>query len=162
CASDDSGRFAGRYYAHPIRLCAIVSANGWTTGFGYLDLTLTPGQTVDTVVKVKRTTSIGPEQADQGFALFQNYPNPFNPSTTISYTLPAACNVTMTVYDGLGREVIELVRGYRPPGAYRATWNGRDQFGDLVGSGIYLARLVAAERGKGLTVSKTLKLLLLH
>jgi len=76
------------------------------------------------------------------FALHQNYPNPFNPVSTIRYDLPQASNVTLIVYDILGREVARLVDGYMEPGYHHTMWDSRDQYGREVPSGIYIVRLV--------------------
>ncbi len=57
------------------------------------------------------------------FNLFQNYPNPFNPSTVISYQLPLASNVTLKVYDVLGREIATLVNEEKPAGSYEVDFN---------------------------------------
>jgi hypothetical protein len=72
--------------------------------------------------------------------LFQNYPNPFNPRTTIVYSLPAASEVKLSVYDLLGREVAVLVNERKPPGRYMVTYDA----GGLA-SGMYVCRLTAGE-----------------
>jgi len=72
------------------------------------------------------------------FRLEQNYPNPFNPSTIVSYQLPAASNVRLTVYDLLGREVALLANGRKAPGSYRVQFDGSG-----LASGVYLCRLQA-------------------
>lgn len=73
--------------------------------------------------------------------LHQNYPNPFNPTTTIQYELAAASRVILSVYDLLGQEVNTLVSGTRGPGVHAATWDGTNQNGRKVSSGLYLYRL---------------------
>ncbi len=83
------------------------------------------------------------------FALEQNYPNPFNPTTAISYQLPAPSGVegsavsivTLKVYDLLGREVKTLVNEIGVPGVYSVRWDGRNDRGEAVSSGIYLYQL---------------------
>jgi predicted outer membrane repeat protein len=89
------------------------------------------------------------------FALHQNYPNPFNPVSTIRYELPQASNVSLLIYDILGREVARLVDSYMEPGYQHAQWNGRDATGHEVPSGIYIARLVTPE------YSQSIKMVLL-
>ncbi|MEE9465138.1 MAG: FlgD immunoglobulin-like domain containing protein, partial [Candidatus Neomarinimicrobiota bacterium] len=79
------------------------------------------------------------------YRLHPNYPNPFNPVSTIQYDLPQASAVSLIVHDILGREVARLVESYMAPGYHQAQWNGRDQSGRSVPSGIYLARLVTPE-----------------
>ena len=64
------------------------------------------------------------EEIPESFALYANYPNPFNPTTTIPFDLPASSEVTLIIYDLLGREVVTLVSGTLPPGRYRSTWEG--------------------------------------
>lgn len=75
--------------------------------------------------------------------LSQNYPNPFNPSTVISYELPANTRTTLTIYNVLGQEVRTLVDGPETVGAKSVTWDGRDNHGRQVVSGVYLYRLQA-------------------
>ncbi len=75
------------------------------------------------------------------FKLRQNYPNPFNASTTIEYSLPSAVEVNLEVYNILGQRVRTLKRGRTPAGEHRAVWDGRDDTGHAVSSGVYLIRL---------------------
>ncbi|MEE9269408.1 MAG: choice-of-anchor B family protein [Candidatus Krumholzibacteria bacterium] len=84
-----------------------------------------------------------PKRAPVGFALNQNFPNPFNPTTTITYTLESAGNVVLTVYDAAGRRIRTLLNGVQGAGAQTATWNGRDNRGHRVASGVYFYRLEA-------------------
>jgi hypothetical protein len=74
-------------------------------------------------------------------ALGQNYPNPFNPSTTIRFTLPEAGPVSLVIYDVAGRRVAELVNGSMARGATEVRWNGVNDRGASVGTGVYFYRL---------------------
>lgn len=76
-------------------------------------------------------------------ALEQNRPNPFNPITSIGFELPKAGRATMRVFSIQGALVRTLVDGVMPAGRYRATWDGRDDQGHPVGSGLYLTELKA-------------------
>ena len=79
------------------------------------------------------------------YSLSQNYPNPFNPVTQIRYTLPQLTNVTLKIYDILGREIKTLVNSEQPAGAYRLEWSGTNNFGTHVSSGVYIYRIVAGK-----------------
>ena len=83
------------------------------------------------------------------YALHQNYPNPFNPSTTITYDVPSAGLIGLEIYNGLGQKVRTLLNEVRTAGTWQAVWNGTDDGGNLVPSGIYFYRLNAA--GKSAT-----------
>lgn len=82
----------------------------------------------------------------QVFTLEPNYPNPFNSSTRLSYSLPSAGIVRVTVYDLLGREVTTLLRVAQPAGRHLITWDGLDQHGTAVSSGVYIVQLQAGDR----------------
>jgi len=78
------------------------------------------------------------------FGLSQNYPNPFNPSTNIDFALPSQQHVTLEVYNLLGQRVKMLVNDDMPAGAYSITWNGTDESGAGVPSGVYFYRLTTS------------------
>ncbi|MBP8976205.1 MAG: T9SS type A sorting domain-containing protein, partial [Bacteroidetes bacterium] len=78
------------------------------------------------------------ENAPKEYALHQNYPNPFNPVTKISYEIPVKSQVTLKVYDMLGREVARLYDGEREAGRYEAEFNGM-----RFASGVYFYKLEA-------------------
>jgi subtilisin family serine protease len=75
--------------------------------------------------------------------LVQNFPNPFNPSTAIPYALAEESNVSLKIYDILGREVYTLVNGTLARGQYLASWSGQDNSGGVVAGGVYFCRLDA-------------------
>jgi hypothetical protein len=79
------------------------------------------------------------------FALSQNYPNPFNPQTHIVYQLPEAGPVLLTVYNVMGQAVCQLVDEQQPAGEHTVTWQGLDEAGRPVASGIYFYQLTAGE-----------------
>jgi hypothetical protein len=70
--------------------------------------------------------------------VLQNYPNPFNPSTWISFTVPRSSNVRLEIYDLLGRKVRTLMKVHFSAGSHEIEWNGLDDNGISVGSGIYV------------------------
>lgn len=79
------------------------------------------------------------------FALAQNYPNPFNPTTTMKYALAQDAPVTLTVYNMLGQKVKTLVDLQQEAGYYQINWDGTNEFGGRVASGIYIYRLTAGK-----------------
>ncbi len=90
------------------------------------------------------------QMADNGaqpvaFRLEQNYPNPFNPSTTINYHVSEPTTITLTIYDMLGRKVKTLVSSNQLPGTHSVMWNGRDDIGHSVASGVYVYRMQAGK-----------------
>jgi hypothetical protein len=95
--------------------------------------------------RTSRIANLGSAQlTPQDFHLGANYPNPFNPSTTIEYALPRSGPVSLHIYDVLGRRVRTLVqKADHPLGFYNLKWDGLDQVGRSVGSGLYFYRLIA-------------------
>ena len=88
-------------------------------------------------------------------SLSQNYPNPFNPTTTIAFSLAAKGHVRLNVYNVSGQLVRTLANETRDSGAYSLTWDGRDQAGSPVSSGVYFYKLVSG------SFSQTKKMVLL-
>jgi len=122
------------------------STNLWTfiNGFGY-PIESQPANNKS--IKLKYTGSTVGVNQDPGipskYALYANYPNPFNPTTTIKYDLAARAEVELTIYNILGAKVADLVNGVQEAGTFRATWDGRNQKGEAVASGLYIYRLKA-------------------
>jgi glycerophosphoryl diester phosphodiesterase len=77
----------------------------------------------------------------EDYNLYQNYPNPFNPVTTLKYTLRHAGHINLSVFDLRGRKVTELVNQRLNAGSYQVTWDGRDQAGIPVASGVYFYQI---------------------
>ena len=75
------------------------------------------------------------------FALHQNSPNPFNPVTTIAFDIPEPTYVEIAIYDLLGGKVRTLVSKEMSPGFHSAVWNGKDDEGRLVASGMFIVRM---------------------
>jgi len=102
-------------------------------------------------VKIEDRANLLPES----FVLHQNYPNPFNPTTTIEYVLPVKEYVQIQIIDILGREIRRLVDEEINAGTHEVIWNGRDDLGNPVVSGIYLCRMRTG------SYQKTIRMLLL-
>lgn len=94
----------------------------------------------------------------QKFELQQNYPNPFNPSTTVKFAIEKTAFADVAVYNVIGQKVKTLAAEVLNPGYYSTTWNGTDESGQAVTSGVYFVRMVAT--GEGAEFSDLRKLLL--
>ncbi len=79
--------------------------------------------------------------APSSFVLLRNYPNPFNPATTIEFSIPEAGFVDLVIYDITGRKIRELMSGEMTPGVHSVLWDGRDDKGSPVSSGVFISRL---------------------
>jgi hypothetical protein len=84
------------------------------------------------------------------FTLHQNYPNPFNPSTEIRYSLSVPAHVSLILYNIHGEKVLTLKEGREGAGEHRAVWNGTDQAGIQVPSGMYICRMKAGGMQKAI------------
>ncbi len=91
------------------------------------------------------TSVDNPVIAPTSFSLSQNYPNPFNASTRIEFSLKNAGDAQLTVFDLLGRQVKTLQSGLLTAGKHSFLWNGNDESGSVVSSGVYFYRLSSAE-----------------
>jgi flagellar hook assembly protein FlgD len=70
-----------------------------------------------------------------------SYPNPFNPTTTIAYYIPVKSKVDMAIYNVKGQRVKDLINNEIPKGSHRIVWDGKDNNGRAVSSGLYLVRI---------------------
>jgi hypothetical protein len=82
-----------------------------------------------------------PPSLPSAFELGQNYPNPFNPGTVITYQLPQATEVEISIFNLRGQKLITIMKGHQPAGSHKIVWNGRDDSGRGVASGVYLYQL---------------------
>jgi len=82
-----------------------------------------------------------PARLTDNYYLSQNHPNPFNPETSIEYQLPHSAEVNLTIYNLQGQKVRELVNATKAAGIHSVRWNGRNELGQLVASGLYFYRL---------------------
>jgi hypothetical protein len=97
-----------------------------------------------------KPTAVEEEEEEGGitpkdFELYQSYPNPFNNQTIIKYDLLKSCQVSLTIYNILGQKVKTLVEGYQVTGSKVVNWDGKDEKGKDLASGIYFYQLKAGE-----------------
>jgi photosystem II stability/assembly factor-like uncharacterized protein len=112
---------------------------------------------------LSQLTGIEPEEIQPiaaSFKLEQNYPNPFNPSTNLGFGISDFGFVTLEIFDVSGRKVATLVGKELTPGEYAVQWNGRNDAGQAVGSGMYFYRLEVS--GKETSFQQTRKMLLVR
>ena len=94
------------------------------------------------------STGVNDVQADNAktYKLIGNYPNPFNPTTTIEFSIPNSQLVSIVIYDILGRQIKTLFNGDLKSGKHDVLWDGKNNLGDVVNSGIYLYKIKTANK----------------
>ncbi len=143
--SDQDGVSNGEELQDPTGTWAIGQSNP-----GDVNIVSNPGDANSTVgVEI---TAFG---LPRSFQLKQNYPNPFNPSTNIDFSVPHHADVKLTIYNSMGQPVRELVSEALQPGHYSYSWDGQSDAGEVMGSGLYLARLQSTD------VERTIRMLLM-
>lgn len=88
------------------------------------------------------------ELLPMGYMLEQNFPNPFNPTTQIGFEVPSATVVNVDVYNILGQKIKTLVSGYKDAGKYSVSWDGTNESGQAVPSGVYFYRLTTSDHSE--------------
>ncbi len=89
----------------------------------------------------------------ESFALYQNFPNPFNPVTTISFDLPTTAEVVVEIYNVLGQLITTKLNTFVSAGSHELAWDGTDDTGRPVSSGVYFARLSTANYSSSIKMS---------
>jgi FlgD Ig-like domain/Domain of unknown function (DUF5122) beta-propeller len=130
---------------------ATVASVGTSTDGSYVDSGVIPGREYDYALVVVRDNGVEARSAmahvkagPTSVTLEQNRPNPFNPTTTIRFSLPASAPVVLRVYDTAGRLVRTLVDETRDAGIQDVAWDGRDDRGIGVATGVYFYRMSVA------------------
>lgn len=100
---------------------------------------------IDKIISGAVNVAATPDYTPSAYFLMQNYPNPFNPVTVIHYYLPIASRVSLKVYNLLGQEIKTLVNENRGIGAHSVIWDATDNFGEKLGSGVYVYTLEVEE-----------------
>jgi hypothetical protein len=120
CDSDDTRMVLSDADASAIESSFISSS--WTIGDGTLD-----------------------NEQPLSYTLSPNYPNPFNPSTTIDYSIASAGEVSLVVYDMMGRHIKTLVSDFATPGSYNVIWDARNDEGLSVSAGMYIYKMTSGD-----------------
>lgn len=120
CDSDDTRMVLSDTGAAALESSFITSS--WTVGDGTLD-----------------------NEQPLEFSLSANYPNPFNPTTTIDYSIATAGDVSIVVYDMMGREVRSLVADFATPGSYSVVWDATNNEGLSVAAGMYVYKMTSSD-----------------
>ena len=111
----------------------------------------------DNAAVIQTAIEPAPGEVPTRFQLGRNFPNPFNPSTTIPYEIDRGGHVTLSIYDLLGKEVVDLVNEEQPSGVYRFAWDGHNGRGRVVATGLYVYRLTLGGEQSQVNVMTLLK-----
>ena len=127
-----------------------LDASAISTGNYNADIYIMSNDPDEGTVIIPLSLSVGLGSHDEAllpkeFALHQNYPNPFNPRTSVRYDLPDNENVTIIIYDMLGRQVKQLVDSYQEAGFKSIIWNATNDFGKPAAAGVYLYKIQAGD-----------------
>ncbi len=142
-----NGNFMNPFFHYGYRVVYIYESGKIDTYFKHLGL---DKKTNRVTLIPTRVTGESYEDIPEKFQLHRNYPNPFNPSTTISYSIPAAAEVTITIYTITGQQVETVVNEHHQPGYYRVTWHPSPE----ISAGIYFYTLTTAgDEKSGTSVS---------
>ena len=122
-----------------------TETTGWPLGTTYIEIAKGAGENrfiyrthfeLNQITKAADKTNL-----PMSFTLFQNYPNPFNPQTFIKIELPHEAFISLDVFDIRGRKIRSLVSSIQPGGEYIVPWDGLNDFGQPLTSGIYYYRM---------------------
>lgn len=123
-------------------------SNSPNNDYGYGIIDIWKAMNVDSLLIDGIMTPIGKlliDNPSEKFSLYQNYPNPFNSNTTIEYDLKQNSHVELIIYDILGKVIIKLADRNEIPGRKSIIWNGTDQNGNPVSTGVYFYNMIIDE-----------------
>jgi len=141
-------------------LSPVVAANSSTIAFSWMDNRRSKGWDIyaklatwdwEGVVNIADKDG-KPQTAIKSYFLWRNYPNPFNRTTNIRFALRYAKHTSLRIYDIKGKLIKTLVNEHKPAGNYSIKWNGKNEAGKVVPSGIYIYRIISG----GYTSTKTM------
>lgn len=127
-------------FSNDMRIRFVCDASG-NSDWVYIDEVEVAARTNTSIFGGLNLLTTG-EVIPESFDLKQNYPNPFNPTTSIEYSVPEQSDISIKIYDISGSLVATLVNENKEPGIYTSVWDGRNQRGIRVASGIYIYRMV--------------------
>ncbi|MCK4799083.1 MAG: T9SS type A sorting domain-containing protein, partial [Spirochaetes bacterium] len=157
----DNGRLI--WMGHAFAENTLIYGADWDAIVSYFDTTATPigdqvtiaaftetpidgwGVDISHAGVLNLTTAIEKDKefVANKFELGNNYPNPFNPTTSFTFSVPAKSNIQLNVYNAIGQKITTLVNKEMSSGKYTATWNGTNNVGAKVSSGLYFYELKA-------------------
>jgi len=112
------------------------------------------------VLSKQQPSDLKPESVIYEYKLFNNYPNPFNPETVVEYSVKEKSNVTLSIYDILGRKIHEVDQPGINSGRYEMRWQGTNKYGEKVSSGVYILEMCAKSLESSTEYRGSIKLLL--
>jgi hypothetical protein len=137
----------------PIEVFRDLTSGGQDFRYWCVDRNVEIGQTYRYIIQARDPSgngilalSISAEvKGPRDFRLFQNYPNPFNAETTLSFQNPTAAPVLVTIYNARGQKVRTLLDAWEAPGFHLIGWDGMDEMGVPVASGIYFCQMCSQD-----------------
>ena len=138
----ENGRFAGT-----VRLDELAPGYYHLEIWKYIESSASAylGRAHDVEVIPRVTAVLDDSVLPAAFSLSPNYPNPFNAGTAIRFGLPRPADIDLSVFNLAGQRVSTLAQGHRDAGTYELRWDGRDDDGHELASGVYFYRLVASD-----------------
>ncbi|HSG28520.1 MAG TPA: FlgD immunoglobulin-like domain containing protein [Candidatus Krumholzibacterium sp.] len=141
----DSTTAMGTWFRHSISLTAPAGVDSVSAYVLFIQPSAEGGAVWVDDLSLHEVTTTGVDDIPTASILYQNVPNPFNPTTRIDFNLATAGKVDINVYDVTGRHIATLLDEYRDAGIHRVMWDGRNDKGGIVASGVYYYSLVTKD-----------------
>ena len=118
-----------------------VMKNGWIRTSTFIKNMKTLSQYVQLMKNGRQLSSVSSANVIEDFAITDNHPNPFNTETSIKFTMPYESAVNLNIYNAAGQKVRSLISETITAGTHSIVWDGKDDNGRVVSSGVYIAGL---------------------